>query len=160
MPMFHWLNNCRRLKPDEGGSIVVEFAIMLPVLMLLSSGLIEVGRAYIQASAVQKGVRAAALFAARAATPLSNVDKQRAENLARTGTVDGSGALLVPGWGGAGATIDITATSTFSVGTQALPIIRVEASVPFQPVLPNVFALTGFGSHTISVRHEQAYVGD
>lgn len=133
---------------------------MLPVLILLVSGMTEVGRAYWQAIAVQKGVRAGALFAARADTPLTAVDKQRAENLVRTGSVDGSGAYLVSGFGKAGASIDISTVGTFTVGSQDLPVIRVTAQVPFDPIFPNLFQFMGFGSHLITVSHEQAYVGD
>jgi len=160
--MRMWRSSNRRgsFRDDESGVTVVEFAIMLPVLILLVSGMVEVGRAYVQAIAVQKGVRAGALFAARADTPLSAVDKQRAENLVRTGSVDGSGAYLVSGFGKAGANVDVATIGTFTVGEQDLPVIRVTAQVPFDPVFPNMFHYLGFGSHVITVSHEQAYVGD
>ncbi|MBO6521993.1 MAG: pilus assembly protein [Rhodospirillales bacterium] len=154
------MNKIRPFGNDERGAIVVEFAIMLPFLILLVSGMTEVGRAYWQAIAVQKGVRAGALFAARADTPLSVIDQQRAVNLVRTGSVDGSGDLLVSGFGKSGASIDVATVGTFTVGTQDLPIIRVTAQVPFDPLFPNLFQFTGFGSHIITVSHEQAYVGD
>lgn len=160
MPMSRLSNKTRRFACDERGVVVVEFAIMLPVLMLLVSGMVEVGRAYWQAIAVQKGVRAGALFAARADTPLSALDKQRAENLVRTGSVDGTGDYLVSGFGKAGANIDIATTGVFAVGSQTLPVIRVTAQVPFDPVFPNLFQFLGFGTHVITASHEQAYVGD
>lgn len=166
MPMWNWWNRLaglphilRGLGGDRRGSVVVEFALFAPFLLLLLAGTVEAGRAYFQANAVEKGVRAGALFASRTDAPASGAVQATVENLVKTGTMDGSGPYLVPGWALPGATLDITITG-FAVGTDTIPVIRVEAAVPWDPVLPGLLTFVGLSSHTIKAHHEQAYVGN
>jgi Flp pilus assembly protein TadG len=98
--MFGWSS---RLAADHRGVAAVEFAIMLPLFLILFAGSVEVARALIQANAIEKALRAAAYYAGRSPLPLSADDEATVENLVKTGTADGSGALLVPGWADAGA---------------------------------------------------------
>ena len=144
---------------DRRGNAIVEFALAVPLLVLIVAGMTEIGRAYFQAVAVEKGLRAGALYAAHSASPLGAADRAAAENLVRTGTLDGSGPLLVSGWESAGASLQITSTS-FAVGEVSVPVIRFAASVPFDPLLPGLFGFVGLGDFTIASSHEQAYIGD
>ena len=160
MPMSDWLNKLiRRAAGGEGGTALVEFAVMMPLLLLLAVGTIEVGRAYFQANAVEKGVRAGAVFAARGQLPLTAADRATAENIIKTGTIDGSGALLVSGWSKAAASLEIT-SADFVTGDTSVAVIRVTASVPFDPILPGLAGFVGLDDFTIGAVHEQAYVGD
>ena len=156
--MLNLLNNLKGLRGNERGSAVVEFALMTPFLLLLFAGMIEYGRAYFQANAVEKGLRAATLYAARAESPLSAADTTIAENILKTGTIDGSGALLVSGWGAAGAGYTIT-TSSYDLSGVPIPVIRMEANVPLDPLVPELMTFVGLADFTISLAHEQAYVG-
>ncbi len=52
MPM---LSSLIRVPRDARGNAVVEFAFVLPLLLLLLAGMSEIGRAYYQANAVEKG---------------------------------------------------------------------------------------------------------
>ncbi|NQU56062.1 MAG: pilus assembly protein [Rhodospirillales bacterium] len=153
--MSKWFN---KNVSSEDGSAVVEFALLLPILLLLFSGFTEYGRAYFQANAIEKGLRAATLFASRAPTPLSAADAVIAENILKTGTADGSGALLVSGWGKPGAGVAITSTNYDLEGT-LIPVIRIEASVPFDPIVPGLASMVGLGGMMISLGHEQPHVG-
>ena len=54
-----------RFQRDERGGIVVEFAIGVPVLLLLLSGAIDLGLALDQSSALQNAARAGAQYAMR-----------------------------------------------------------------------------------------------
>jgi hypothetical protein len=153
--MLKWFSNNAA---SENGNAAVEFGLVLPVLLLLFSGLTEYGRAYFQANAIEKGLRAATLFASRAPTPLSAADAAIAENILKTGTADGSGAFLVSGWADAGAGHTITSTNFDLEGT-AIPVIRIEASVPFDPIVPGLASMVGLGGFTISLNHEQPHVG-
>ena len=155
MPMLNWLNRFTR---QENGNAVVEFALIMPFLLLLFSGLTEIGRAYFQANAIEKGLRAATLYASRAPTPLSAADQAITENILRTGTADGSGVSLVSGWDKPGASVTISSTG-FAVGTTSIPVIRVEASVPLDPLVPELLTMVGLQTFTINLAHEQAYVG-
>lgn len=155
MPMFPSLNDLRRA---DGGNSVLEFAFLLPVLLLLLVGTTEIGRAYYQAAAVEKGLRSAALFAARSPMPLAPETQAMVENLARTGTLDGSGPLLVAGWASPAARLTVT-TRTFSAAGVTTPVIDIDAEVPFSPMMPGLYGFMDMGNHTIRMNHEQAYLG-
>ena len=154
--MFAW---CANVVRGERGNAVIEFALVLPLLLLLFSGLVEVGRAHFQAMAVEKGVRAGTLFAARRPFPLDPADQAKAINLIRTGTLDGSGAVLVSGWTRPDAGVSFTSRS-FAVDDATVPVIRVVATVPFDALVPGLWGFLGMNDFTISAFHEQAHVGD
>ena len=158
MPM---LSSLIRLTRDGRGNAVVEFALVLPLLLLLFAGISEIGRAYYQANAVEKGLRAGALFAGRNSFPLTAQVRTMVANLVKTGTLDGSGPYLVSGWADVNADLNIDDTLTFPVdATTTIPVVRVTATVPFDPLIPGMLALVGLGDVTIQLSHEQAYVGN
>jgi Flp pilus assembly pilin Flp len=160
--MFAWFD---RLSRDGRGATAVEFATVLPLLILILLALTELGRGFLQANAVEKGLRAGALFAARAEYPLSPTAEQTVTNLVKTGTLDGAGPYLVPGWAEPEASFSMPPPETFTLdaGTtkeQVFPIYRVSASVPFEPLFPSLMTFFGLGdAFTIQMTHEQAYVG-
>jgi Flp pilus assembly protein TadG len=103
---------------DERGAALVEFALVLPVLVLFVFGIVEFGRAYsarIQlTSAVREGARAVAL----GGTPAEAADA----------TKDGAPGLPRD---------DITVTaSTSCTGTTPAPNATVDASYPFRYTIP------------------------
>ncbi|MFO1190084.1 MAG: hypothetical protein U1E97_11015 [Alphaproteobacteria bacterium] len=57
------------------------------------------------------------------------------ENLVKTGDPAGGAPPLATGWSKVGATLTITDTTSFSMGTTELPVIRISAEVPFDPLL-------------------------
>lgn len=139
-------------------AVVVEFALLLPLFILLVIGVVEFGRLLSQRTAVEKGLRAGATLAARSELPLSVTQRLRIENLIKTGDVDGNAPLLVPGWGAPGADVAVT-TSSFSSGDIAnLPVIRIEATVPYQPLIPGVMSTLGLDRMQMRLAHEQAYL--
>ncbi len=152
-------DSLNKLIQNVKGNAVIEFAFMAPLLLVVLSGMSEIGRAYFQANAVEKGLRAGALFAARNAAPLSPSARTAARNLVMTGTIDGSGPFLVPGWSDPAAAVDIT-TTDFALGGDIVPVYRFEASVPYVPMAGNLMAFVGIDNFTIRTSHEQAYIGD
>ncbi len=158
MPM---LSSLIRLTRDARGNAVVEFALVLPLLLLLLTGITEIGRAYYQANAVEKGLRAGALFVGRNSFPLTAQVRTMVANLVKTGTLDGSGGYLVSGWADVDADLNIDDTLTFPVdATTTIPVVRLTASVPLDPLMPGMLALVGLGDVTIELSQEQANVGD
>ena len=150
-----------RLTRDARGNAVVELALVLPLLLLLFAGMTEIGRAYYQANAVEKGLRAGALFAGRNSIPLTAQVRTMVANLVKTGTLDGSGAYLVSGWADVGADLNIDDTLTFPIdATTTIPVVRLTATVPFDPLMPGMLAFVGLGDVNIELSHEQAFVGD
>ncbi len=158
MPMFSWSN---RLLRCEKGAAAVEFALALPVLLLLLLVTTELGRALYQANAVEKGVRAGALFAARNPLPLTEDVRQAIENLVRTGDMEGNASVLASGWNYPDSSLSIDHGASFGTDpNHMVPIIRITASVPFAPLMPGLAAFFGLGQRAIVSIHEQAYVGD
>jgi len=139
--MSAWWNNAA----DARGNALIEFAFVLPLWLLLSTGMMEVGRGFYQTSALEKSVRAGALYLARHSFPLSTATLAAAENLVKTGSVDG-GDYAVSGWQKTDADLQITSHS-FTVDGVDIPVVRIRASVPFDPIfatLPDFVGLTSF----------------
>jgi Flp pilus assembly protein TadG len=93
-------NRLRSFLGREDGTQMIEFAIVLPVLLLLFAGATELGRMYQQYTTLSKGTRAAARY-------LSNVQSvttsaAAAQNIAMCGNATGCGGagqpeVVVPG---------------------------------------------------------------
>ena len=141
MPMLNLSNKIPSFKADDRGSAVVEFALMTPFLLLLFGGLKE--RDPNKPLPVRQ---------------LSASDITIAENILKTGSIDGSGAFLTSGWGKAGASYSIT-TSSYDLDGTAIPVVRMEANVPLDPLVPELMTFVGLAEFTITLSHEQAYVG-
>ncbi len=157
--MPHWLSKFKilaRLGRDERGISAVEFALVLPVLVILAAGLTEMGRVVNQATTVQKALRAGAIYAARNVFPLSAATLTTTENLIKKGDPTGAAEYLVPGWGKAGSDLTIE-TPDFDLNGTPLPVVRLTATVPFVPLLPGLLPIPSFN---LVLKHEQAYIGD
>lgn len=153
------LNLFDKIFHNEKGDVVVEFAAALPLLLLLSMGMTEIGRALMQANTVEKGMRAAAIYAARSTNPTSGQALINITNIAKTGTIDGSGDVLVSGWSLSEASL-IVSEATFDLDGTNIPVIRLNASVPFDPIMPGVMSFFGLNDYTINLSHEQAFIDD
>ncbi len=166
MPMSVLFN---RLGRDQRGVSAVELAMMLPVILLLILLFLEAGRVYSQMNMMERGVRSGALFAARHDFPLSDAVKTDVENLVKRGTTDSSAPYLVEGWHEAGATYQLL-VSDFAIGTETVPVVRVAATVPFEPLMPGLANLIRIllnqagadlgESWTIRVSHDQSQIDD
>lgn len=154
--MFGWLNSLRR---DRRGAAVVEFALFAPLFLLMLIGVIEFGRLLAQSNAVEKGLRAGAMLAARSDFPLTADQRQRIQNVVMTGNVDATAPLLVDGWAKAGAGLVIETSTFTSGGVIDLPVIRLEATVPYAPLIPGLMSSFGFDNLKIETAHEQARIG-
>ncbi|MFQ5528801.1 MAG: TadE/TadG family type IV pilus assembly protein [Gemmatimonadota bacterium] len=56
-------NNCRRIRRNSSGQSLVEFALVLPMLLLVFFGIFEFGRFYFTKLTLQHAVREATRFA-------------------------------------------------------------------------------------------------
>jgi Flp pilus assembly protein TadG len=147
-----------RASTDRRGASAIEFALVAPLLLALVLGVVEIGRLVSQADAVAKSLRAAAVFAARSELPLDSAATTTIENLIKTGTPDGTGAFIVDGWEESGADVTIT-PRTETVEGEDITVIRLNASVPFVPLMPGLLSLFGLGDLKISTSHDQTYIG-
>ncbi len=73
----------RHLAADRGGNVMIEFALGLPVLLILLVGLLDLGRYSLQKSAMAQGARAGAQYGmiAYADTASINATAQAATGL-------------------------------------------------------------------------------
>lgn len=146
------------LAADRRGTSAVEFALVMPMLLAMVLGVTEIGRLVAQADAVEKSLRSAAVFAARSELPLDSATITTIENLVRTGTPDGTGDALVPGWDESGADV-IVEPRTVSVDGEDVDVIRLTAVVPFVPLMPGLLHIVGLDDLTIRTSHDQTYIG-
>jgi Flp pilus assembly protein TadG len=146
-----------RLWRDREGVSAVEFALMLPVFLLVTAGMIDLGRALYQTNVIEKGLRAGAMYAARNEYPLTAGQQTEAENIVKKGNRAGTGSYMVGGWS------DPTSLSVFTtteiVDGTPLPVYHFVAAVPFDPILPGLLSALNLDQIKIRLTHEQAYIG-
>ncbi len=139
---------------NEGGGITTYLALSL--LVVVGIGTTEIGRVIHQASAVEKGVRAAARYAARSEFPLSAAVLARVENIVKTGDPAGGSRYLASGWARADASVRVQEL-IFDVAGSPLPVVRISATVPYDPMLARFLPVPAFN---IELSHDQAFIGD
>jgi Flp pilus assembly protein TadG len=153
--MFAWSINAYR---DKRGVAAVEFAIMLPMLMALLAVVAELANYLAAGEAVEKGLRAGAMYAARSNLPLSGTATTNLQNLVKRGSLVGSDPYLTDSWNNGGT---ITATETTGTANgQTIDVITVHASVAYEELMPGVLGFLSLGPLIITLDHAQAYVGN
>lgn len=159
------LNSIRRFWKCAKGTPAVEFALYLPVLLVMLVGVTELGYAISQSVMLEKSLRSGALYAARSSLPLSAATETAVKNVVKTGDPDGTGNYLVSGWSNGGATLTVSVSNytltadTSVLGGNQLPVITITASVPYQPLLGDALTVFGLNAITLSLTHEQAHIG-
>ena len=95
-----------RRKRDDRGAVMVEFAIVLPVLLLILLGIIEFGRAYNTQVSIQAAAREGAreLALRHSSTAVESATRDGAPSV----TIDGIAQTPCPATGDGKATVKIT----------------------------------------------------
>jgi Flp pilus assembly protein TadG len=112
-----------RPREDDRGAIVVEFALILPLLLILLFGIIEFGRAYNTQIALQGAARegARALALGNSATDAVNASSGVAISISSTsGCPDGDSEAF--------ATVTTSADFTFSIPFVTLDLTKLHAT--------------------------------
>jgi len=156
------------LRDDRRGSVAVEMALILPLMLILMFGGLEGGYYLWSEHKMLKAVRDGARFAGRqpfdkfdcsSGTVNDSATEIEIGNVTRTGTIDGSGPVKIPGWTTNSPSITISVlpcNSTPSTGLyQELPnggpIVTVSATLNYQALFSNLgFATTGLGLRATS----------
>lgn len=127
----------------QRGLAMVEFAVSLPLLLLLLLATAEFGRLISQydtlTKAVRDGARYAASTAALGSTGLVYITPQiqtAVGNLVATGNVDGSGSALLPG----------LVASNVTVSDAGNGYVSVSAAYTYEPMLGATLPTFGFGA--------------
>lgn len=161
------------LTSDDKGSSAVEFALVLPLLVLLLFSFLEIGRLIWAYSVVNSGLRDAGRYAARqdvdcSKTPAEFVSPDVVDNvkrLARTGDIDAGGTSQLSSWISS-AKIDVNITclpNPISGNTYAgvynsldkIPTIEIYAEVPYSSLMNSMIPSVEIG--TIRARHSEVW---
>lgn len=152
----------REFSRDESGIVLTETLIILPVLIILTFGILEFGNMLWQRQQLQVGVRDAARYWARC-RPVANGSAfmpctiQTAQNIAFYGkpTVSPSDPLRVPGWSQA-SQLTIAPATPVTLPTPT-SLVYVEGSMSYlgSPVYSAIFG----SSLTIAYDHTERYIG-
>lgn len=154
----------RSLATNRGGNAAVEMALVVPLLLVLMLGAIDVGNYYMSEHALDKAVRDAARFAARlpladypsCTVPSGGTAEQQTQRIARFEDPSGVGTARLPGW-----TADSMATLTIACDTSdtwaaggiytdfpsGAPVVTVQATVPYS----SLFGVIGLGKITLNL---------
>jgi len=92
----------RRWKRDEGGQAAVEFALVLPFLLVLLVGIVEFGRAWNEHQVITDAARETARRAAIADTPTTAADLENTAKaaMAAAGINPDSAEITLDNWDG------------------------------------------------------------
>jgi Flp pilus assembly protein TadG len=116
---------------NERGAEIVEFALVLPFLILMCLGVIEFGRIYyaynILTKAVRDGARYAATSRIRSDGTFSSTIVARTRRLVVFGNVNGSGSRILPNL----QTTQVNVTPLTSGGQQ---YVTVGVAYPYSPL--------------------------
>ena len=135
----------RQFFKDQDGVVLVEAFLALPVLLLLTIGILEFGTMMWQRQQLQVGVRDAARYWSRC-RPLENgaafmpCSRAQAINIAVFGNPDGNGNPRVPGWTTAEVTVAPEAPSGSPLATDLVTVSALttyQGSPLFSAVLGN-----------------------
>lgn len=146
----------RPLLPGKRGAAAAEMAMVLPMLLALMFGSIELGNYFLSEHILLKGVRDGAVYAARqdvlvnyncaAGTPTVPAGvTNNTKSLVRTGALSG-GEDLLPLWddGSTDFSIEVSCQTAaggtnlagiYNVNGNNVPVLTVSADLPYQSVL-------------------------
>jgi Flp pilus assembly protein TadG len=145
MARFGWLSNRKKTLPEKAQGMV-EFALVLPLLLLVILGLIEAGRLLFIYSAVSTATREAARYGAAAGNVGGNIPhykdcngiKASAQRIGNLVSIEDGGITINYDHG---PNTTVYATSCESLDQAAVlgaDRIVVEISAPYQPIVPLV----------------------
>jgi Flp pilus assembly protein TadG len=164
-------NRWHRFGANCEGSSATEFALIMPMMCVMLFGFFEVGRMFWTYHIVSNAVRDASRYAARLSTVCDSGGNaafsdssysDRVKNLARTGTIDGTGAPLVSNWTNNNSVV-ITLSCIPNAGVYSgryenyaqVPTVSVRATAPFSGLVPQLF--TGLALASVTVHNSEAY---
>jgi Flp pilus assembly protein TadG len=153
-----------RFLHEKRGAALVEFTLVAPLLVLLMCGMAEFACAMRQYHIMEKGVRDAGRYLARAEMSGCTIDADAtsaAQNLALTGQISG-GDNLLPTWTDlSSVTVAVAdcmdnADGTYR-GRDEMPVIEVTAAAPYEDL--GLLTVIGFDGIELEVSHQQLWIG-
>jgi Flp pilus assembly protein TadG len=133
------------------GQSLLEFALVLPFLLLIAFGIIEFGRAYYQYNTLNKAIRDGARYLSRH----SYIDTEvaNAANICVYGNTVGNGTPVLPGLTSGSITVSPAATGYYGTGTTPPKIFTVSViNYHFTSMVPRLIPISADLSPTIQMR--------
>jgi Flp pilus assembly protein TadG len=161
VPLLH------RFRHAEDGTALVEFAVSLPLILVVSFGTIDSMRLFWSYQAAVAGVRDAARYVARVApadicdTGGSLAGFQTQLRTIIDSTIDG-GALYTGGVTIANVTATLTCEGTLGLRQAQVPVARVSADMSIVMPFTEVFRIvggSGFGTLTTRIVEDARVFG-
>jgi Flp pilus assembly protein TadG len=164
----------RRFSHDETGAVLVETAIILPLIITLSAGVYEFSNAIYTRLLLESGVADAARYVARCVHTTADeaaCDAQ-AQNLAVTGQVTGGGTARVKGWTTTDVSISyistpitvdaITGEHNYRSSGANVLVVQVTTDYSYSDAGHaglGLLGVLGLGSLSLSVSHQERVIG-
>ena len=127
-------------RSDQRGQSLMEFALVLPLLLLMAFGITEFGRAYYQYNTLSKAIRNGARY--MSSHPYDNANITSTQNMVVYGQSSGSGTPVLPGL--TPSMIAVTPNGGTSPYDAINPPQSVSVGVvnyPFSPLVPGVISV-------------------
>jgi Flp pilus assembly pilin Flp len=155
---------------DQTGAAAAEMALVIPFLLVLMLGAVDLGNYFLSEHVVDKAVRDASRYAARlpladytsCTVPSAGPAEQQTQRVARFGDPSGSGGQRLAGWAADNMTSVTIACDDGTSGNNwatsgiytdfpdGAPVVTVKAVVPYK----SLFGTIGLGSTTLNLNAE------
>lgn len=161
----HPIASLCRFGRDRRGTAAIEAALAVPFMVVLASGVIELGTLFYNEELIQTGVRDAARYLAHVQDP--PVSEDAARNLATRGTITSSGSLRVSWWQPDQVAVAYEVTPNpvdaktglrLYRGGPSVTTVRVSTTVPYRG--QGLLSALGLAPVQVTAAHEERHVGD
>lgn len=156
---------------NSRGATLVEFAILLPILLILLLGITELGRALHFQHRLTRAVEAGARYMARSYQTVDKTDPAcdntigdwtgsatNTQNLVVYGTIGGGGSPIISGFSTGDVDVAVEPRAVTGVGTAC--VITVSATVQYPGLFgAAIIPLLEIPQPTLGARSEERYVG-
>lgn len=151
--------NRKGFTSDQEGAVLAETLIVVPVMLILTFGILEFGNMLWNRMQMQVGVRDAARYWSRCPASFSTCSETIARNIAFYGHPAGAsgGSLRVPGWNAAAQLTITPAAAALPSAPTAADIVTITATTTYQGS-PAIRALLS-DDVTMSYTYETRFVG-
>lgn len=153
---------------SQTGAAMVEFAIMLPLIVVLVFGITELGRAIYQQNTLSKAAASGARYMSRAPQAVASDCSQgsawgasviNAANLIAFGRQSGTGQPLLPGLKAADASFSVAQRTVTGMGNAC--VITASVSVPFRAIFGDTLVpFLDLGPLTLRATVEERFHGE
>ena len=131
------INLLRQIRKREEGSVVVEAALLLPIMLTLGLGAVDASNMMLQNHKIETQLVMAGNYLAKSQTP--NLYETQAKNLASTGQLESGGTEIIPGWSASDVSVSYssvtnatTASGTEYLAGSTVTVVTVSTSVSYQ----------------------------